>query len=136
MSGRVRRWLRDHPRVQAYVSRDEYEKVREMAEDLGVSVSHLVRRAVLDLGRLKEEVYERAFEEGFESGLKMGEEATMADIARGVFNVEDYGYAYPKCPYCGKPLTGVIADPKSPLGRWVLDKIREAGWHHKPCSKA
>jgi len=57
----------------------------------------------------------------------------MFDIARGVFDVEKYGFTYPKCPVCRKPLTGVIVEKGDELGEWVLKKISEAGWHHTRC---
>lgn len=84
---------------------------------------------------MRGEAYEKGFDDGFEFGFKEGEEATMTDIARGIFNVEKYGFTYPKCPYCKKPLTSVIARKDSKMGMWVLEKIREEGWHHAKCEK-
>jgi len=79
----VKKWLSEHPKVQAYVSRDEYEVLKELAEGMHMSISELVKRAISNLKELKEKVYEEGFNKGFESGFGEGEEATMFDIARG-----------------------------------------------------
>jgi len=68
MGERVKKWLSEHPKVQAYVSVDEYKALKELAEDMNTSISELVKRAVLNLKELKEKLYDEGFDKGFEFG--------------------------------------------------------------------
>jgi hypothetical protein len=61
-------------RVQAYVTKEEYAKIRELASNMKVSVSELVKRAVMGIKRLEEEAYEKGYDDGFDSALNHIEE--------------------------------------------------------------
>ena len=53
------------PGVSAYLTREEYERLRAEAERLGVSLSDLDRRKLtLDLGACRSEAYEAGWWEG------------------------------------------------------------------------
>ena len=73
-------------RIQAYLTKEEFEKVRELASNMGTSISQLVKKAIMDLKRLEEEAYEKGFDEGFEGAGKEVEEFTVP------------------CPKCKKPM--------------------------------
>ena len=128
VSERVKRWLEKHVRVQAYVDREDYEKVEELAGKMGLSVSELVKRAILDLKRLEEEVYEKGFEDGFEFAEQ--------DLERqGPYlwcGVEEF--AIP-CPKCGKPMLFTSRDER--LWREVKPRLVEAfsEYTHKRCAE-
>ena len=97
MEDRVRRWLRAHPKVQAYVSREEYEKIRELASSMNVSVSELVRSAVLNLKKLGDEVYRCGFNDGYKTAI---------DDVRSwgpyeLLGIEEFTAP---CSKCGKPM--------------------------------
>lgn len=97
MSGRVKRWLKEHPRVQAYVDKDDYEKVEELAKSMNTSVSDLVKKAIVDLKHFKEETYEKGFDDGFAFMQKEIER-------RGPFlscGIEEFTVP---CPKCEKPI--------------------------------
>lgn len=66
-----RRWVREHPRLQVYVSREEYNRIRELAFNMGMTISELVRRAVRDLAKLQVEVYDKAWEDGLKDAVDM-----------------------------------------------------------------
>jgi len=74
---------------------------------------------------------EKVWDQGFNAGY--------GDALDSVFNLDEaeaskHGFGYAACQYCGKPLYGVLVDAKDNLGKWVLDKVREAGWHHTKCA--
>jgi hypothetical protein len=88
-------------RVQAYVTREEYAKIRGLASNIKLSVSELVKKAIMDIERLGEEVYEKACE------------ATERVIERDgpylYFGIEEF--AIP-CPKCGKPMLFTSRDER------------------------
>lgn len=49
MTESVKKWLDEHPKVQAYVTRHEYESLKRLAETMGLSMSELVKKAILSL---------------------------------------------------------------------------------------
>ena len=94
---RVRRWLQAHPRVQAYVSREEYLKIRELASNMNMSVSELVKRALLDLEGLRDEVYRCGFNDGYESAV----EDVRSWGPYEFLGIEEFTVP---CSRCGKPM--------------------------------
>ena len=90
-----RRWVKEHPRLQVYVTREEYNKIRELADNMGLIISELVRRAIRDLIRLQDEVYDRAWEQGFNVAVSMiawGDEDLLITKA-----LEKHGLKYLRC---------------------------------------
>ena len=74
--GYYRRWHAEHPRVSAYLTREEYERLRAEAERLGVSLSDLARRKLtLDLRGCVREAYG--------AGLRDGALCALAAVASG-----------------------------------------------------
>jgi uncharacterized protein with PIN domain len=80
-------------RIQAYVTREEYERIREFASSVGMSVSELVKRAITDIERLEEEV--------FEKGCETAERLIERDGPYLYLGIEEF--AIP-CPRCGEPI--------------------------------
>ena len=124
---RVRRWLRAHPRVQAYVSREEYQKIRELASSMNSSVSELVKRALLDLEGLRDEVYK--------SGFKDGYEAAVDDVRSwGPYEFLGIEEFTAPCLKCGKPVVFTSRSKEfwekrvKPI---LLEKFSH--WAHREC---
>jgi hypothetical protein len=97
MEDRIKKWHSRHVRVQAYMEKDEYEKVAELAVSMGLSVSRLVKKAVLDLKRLEEEVYGKAFDAGYQFAI----EEVERDGPYLFFGMEEFTVP---CSVCRKPM--------------------------------
>lgn len=65
----MKRWAKTHPRVVVYFDLADYEHVRKRADELGLTISEFIKRAVK--GGLVGE-YERGFYEGYRAGLRDG----------------------------------------------------------------
>ncbi len=118
----IHRWLREHPQVRLYLSRDEYELLKKLASEKGVSIKEFILSIIKDLNKV--------FNEGFREGLRMGYEGAYEELLEDgrIFELSNeehkkYGLEYPRCPYCGEPLYGVLVDPEANLGAWVLELI-------------
>jgi hypothetical protein len=134
MEDRVRRWLRSHPKVQTYLSRDEYGKVREVASSMGWSVSELVKRAVLDLAALRDEVYERGYREGYYSAVKEVWDLCDRFGPRFLFEIEEFTVP---CFKCGDPVV-LSSRNKEFWEREVKPKLVEMffNYAHKECAES
>jgi hypothetical protein len=73
----------------------------ELAASLKLSVSELVKRGVLDLAAIRDEVYERGYREGYYSAVK--EVWNLCDRfgPYTLFNIEEFTVP---CFKCGKPV--------------------------------
>ena len=130
---RVRRWLQAHPRVQAYVGREEYRKIMELASNMNMSVSELVRRAVLDLEGLRDEVYESGFRDGYRSALSEVRDVCERLGTYEVFGIEEFTAP---CSRCGKPMVFTSRSKEfwekrvKPI---LLEKFSH--WVHRECKE-
>jgi len=127
MEHRVGRWLRVHPKVQAYVSMEGYQKIRELASNMNMSVSELVRRAVLDLKGLRDEVYRCGFNDGYEAAV---------DDVRSWGPYEFLGieeFTVP-CSRCGKPVV-FTSRSKEFWERQIKPTLLKmfSHWMHREC---
>jgi hypothetical protein len=86
------------------------------------------RRFMAQLNKAKMKVWN----EGFEAGRR---NALNSIFSLNPEEASKQGLSYALCPYCDKPIYGVIVDANDNMGKWVLDKIREAGWHHTKCAQ-
>ena|GEM_PF-2438872 len=129
----VGRWLRVHPKVQAYVSMEGYQKIRELASNMNMSVSELVRRAVLDLKGLRDEVYESGFRDGYRSALSEVRDVCEQLGTYEVFGIEEFTVP---CSRCGKPVVFTSRSKEfwekrvKPI---PLEKFSH--WAHKECAE-
>ena len=133
VKGYYKRWVKEHPRLQVYVSREEYDKISELAENTGLSVSELVRRAIKNLRKLEKEVYKKALENGLNITIWMisrGEEDSTISEA-----LEKHGLEYLRCPVCNKPFAGFIVKKNDRLADRIKRLIKEEGWAHEGCLK-
>jgi len=84
----IDRWRREHPELRLYLSRDEYEFLKKLAESKGVSMKELVLSAVRG-------IYESSVVAGLRVAVeflrryaelsKRGEGFRLRDIVRGVY---------------------------------------------------
>jgi hypothetical protein len=64
------RWLREHPRISLYLRRDEYERLKSLAESRGMSIKELILSLVEGFEKYYEDIEGRAFEEGYEAAIE------------------------------------------------------------------
>jgi hypothetical protein len=88
-------------KVQTYLTREEYGKVRELASSMGLSVSELVKRAASDLAALRDEVYERGCRDGYHSAVEEVWDTCDRFGPYTLFDIEEFTVP---CFKCGKPL--------------------------------
>lgn len=88
------------------------------------------RRFMEQLNKALASVKEKAWNEGFEAGY---DEALYSIFELEEKHLSKHGLGYALCQHCGKPLYGVLVAVNQSLGKWVLEKVREAGWGHTEC---
>jgi hypothetical protein len=130
MEDRVRRWLRSHPKVQVYVTRDEYERVMKVASVLNLSVSEVVKRAVLDFRKL----WEEAFMKGCDVGYGLALERVRQKGPYTFLGIEEF--AVP-CFKCGKPVV-LSSRNKEVWEKEVKPLLLDMFFHymHKECAES
>ena len=125
----LRRWRREHPRLQLYMSREEYEELKEIAQEHGVSLKQLVLRAI----RNTREVVREAEDNGFAKAIGLfvfrprefyGKVLEFIEIAREIRDVpEEVALFTVPCCICRRPMVFTHADDN-----WVRIRrdLREA----------
>lgn len=131
------RWRREHPRLQLYLSRDDYEWLSYMAERSKLSMKELVFEAIRDARKF----YDEGVHEGYKSACEtfiLFPRAFYADVMeearrRGIEDFEPCLFTSP-CSICGKPMIFTHADDNYDK---VERHIREAfkNWHHVKCRR-
>jgi len=126
MNERVKSWQSQHKRIQCYVTNEEYEEIEELALHMGLSLSELVKKAIVDLKGLKDEAYVKGFDDGFESALEWVEEDGPTYFGIEVFAVP--------CKVCSKPMVFSSKDEKL-WEREVKPVLQKAfsNWIHVKC---
>ena len=126
MDERVKRWHNEHVRVQAYVTKEEYAKIRGLASNMKVSVSGLVKRALIDIKRLEEETYNKGFNSGVGWTLNYIEEKGPWESC----GIEEFTLP---CARCGKPM--VFSSRFEGWESRVKPILAKAfsGWAHTRC---
>jgi hypothetical protein len=127
-------------RIQVDQSLDWEEACLRAAELIDANSSEFKRRVQLEAQRLYKQRFMRelnkakmkVWNEGFEAGRR---NALNSIFSLNMEEASRHGLSYALCPYCDRPIYGVIVDANDNLGKWVLDKIREAGWHHTKCAR-
>jgi len=109
------------------VTDEEYKEVEEIASRMGMSVSELVKRAILDLRKLKEEAYEKGFDDGLDATIKAVLEMGVATT----LGVEEFTVP---CRVCSKPMLFTNRD-KELWEKEVKPILQRAfsDWTHKRC---
>jgi len=109
------------------VTDEEYKEVEELASRMDLSVSELVKRAILDLRKLKEEAYEKGFEDGSEFIIRDVERLGPVMF----FGIEEFTVP---CRVCGKPILFTNRD-KELWEKEVKPSLQRAfsDWTHERC---
>jgi hypothetical protein len=101
MEERVKRWHSNHARVQAYVTTAEFEKLKQLASSLNISISDLVKRAIMDTGRLEKDVYEKGIRMGVDLTVNYVLDKVKKEGPLSIFHIEEFTVP---CPKCGGPM--------------------------------
>jgi hypothetical protein len=97
------------------MGKEEKERIVEMAELAGISISELVRVALLDL----EEDFSEAYEE-----------ARLGGYDHGFLNAKRTYRIWNFCNVCGKAIEIL---PNSDAHKAIIDYMRKGGWGHPGC---
>lgn len=130
------RWLREHPRISLYLGKEEYERLKSLAESRGLSVKELILSLVEGFEKYYEDIEGRAFEEGYEAAI-----TDFAENPQWFYrkfkevypNEEPLFYTYP-CSVCRQT---VVSNHRSESAEIVkkaaVEALEEGGWGHKCC---
>ena len=112
-----RRYMDENPAITFRMKREEKERIVQMAEMAGKSVSELVRVALLGLEEDFSEAYEKARSEGYKKGVM---------DAKVTYRIWFF------CSVCG----GVIdLLPHSNEHKAIIDYLKKERWVHQECQK-
>jgi predicted DNA-binding protein len=112
-----RRYMDENPAITFRMKREEKERIVQMAELAGKSVSELVRVALLGLEEDFSEAYEKVRNEGYKKGFM---------DAKKTYRLWNY------CNICG----GVIdLLPNSNEHKAIIDYLKKERWGHPKCHK-
>ena len=106
----IDRWLREHPRISLYLKREEYERLKSLAESRGMSIKEFIMSLIQGFNKYYEEIYKKGFDEGHEEGFDFALQVFYEDL-EGFYemfkkrypDVEPALFTVP-CPRCGKPM--------------------------------
>jgi len=130
------RWLREHPRISLYLSKEEYERLKSLAESRGVSIKELILSLVEGFEKYYEDVEDRAFEEGYEAAIEdfCKRPQWLYQKFKELYpNEEPLFYTYP-CSVCGQTVVSNHRSESAEIVRKVVIKVlKEGGWGHKCC---
>jgi len=92
------RWYRNHPRISIYLNREEYEILKKLSDELGLSYKDIMLNAIDATEKIKK-TYNEAYEKAIQNiiNAEVNEE-----------KLREYGVQYLHCTICGKPLEGYI----------------------------
>jgi len=144
----IDRWLREHPQVRVYLSREDYELVKRIAEERKTTMSEVIREAVknlrirLEVEKERAKAYNRGYRTGYSDAIDMFIDdptsfySIMMDRAkaRGLKNFEPALFTAP-CSVCGKPMIFNHKDPEwaSKIRPYLLVDFKH--WVHTDCAK-
>ena len=129
-----KRWRREHPRLQVYLSREEYEWLRGVAEARGASMKEVVLEAIRRL-RSYEEGYLRGFYDAvdlfIDDPYAFYERVVRRARARGLKDFEPALFTAP-CMHCGGPMVFTHRASNWDRVRGILRRAF-SNWHHVGC---
>ena len=113
------RWLKEHPPILIYLSHEDYELLKKLSNDTGLSYRELLIKALSDIKRLNDILYsvmnsqvrKQAYEQGYNKGYNKGYDQALKDIYNAKISektLRKYGMKYIHCTVCGKPFQGYV----------------------------
>jgi hypothetical protein len=110
------RWLKAHPQIRLYLSKEEYELLKQIADKNKMSYKEIIMKALQDI---------KGYEAGYEEAIR--------DISKGderaVKYLEKYNLQYIPCAICGRPLNGIVVLKNSV----IVELIKSKKFVHKEC---
>jgi len=130
------RWLREHPRISLYLKRDEYERLKSLAESKGMSVKEFILSLIEGFEKYYEDIESRAFEEGYEVAIEDFCERPQwfyRKFKEIYPNEEPLFYTYP-CSVCSQTVVSNHRSESAEIVRkTAVEALKEGGWGHKCC---
>ncbi|UCD13655.1 MAG: ribbon-helix-helix protein, CopG family [Thermoplasmatales archaeon] len=129
------RYEKKNPCITFRMKKEEKERIAQMAERSGKSVSELVRMELLGLEKDFTEGYNKASKEGYDKGVKVGHDkgynaglrdgdAKGYDRAKGEYSI------WIVCKTCGETCY-IIRN--SDIHMKIIDYLDSIGWEHEGC---
>jgi len=115
------RWYKNHPRISIYLNREEYEALKKLSDELGLSYREIILNAIDATEKIK-----HAYNEAYEKAIN--------DIINAKVNEEklrEYGVQYLHCAICGKPLEGYIIPINGPFPSYIRYLTIKHNIHHE-----
>jgi hypothetical protein len=116
------RWLKAHPQIRLYLSKEEYELLKQIADKNKMSYKELIMKTIHDI---------KGYEAGYEEAIR--------DISEGNENakkyLEKYKLEFITCTICDKPFGGYIILKDGKLGKRIKELVKSEGWKHATCTK-
>jgi hypothetical protein len=125
----IERWLREHPRISLYLRKEEYERLKSLAESRGVSIKELILSLVEGFEKYYEDIEGRAFEEGYEATITdFVEEPQLfyRKFKELYLNEEPLFYTYP-CSVCGQTVVSNHRSESAEIVRKVVIETLKVG---------
>ena len=112
-----RRYMEKNPAITFRMDKEEKERIVDMAELAGKSISDLVRISLLDLEEDFSEAYEKACINGYNHGYRN---------ATRVYRIWHF------CNVCDEVIDIL---PNSDAHKAIIDFMEKGGWGHPECHK-
>jgi len=116
------KYERENPSITFRVPIDVKEKIDQLVETTGKSISQIMRETLF----YAEKEYSEIFEQGHVEGLDVG---INAGINRGKRKWAIWCY----CNVCGKK---IYIEPNSDVHNAIIKYMKEQGWGHAECHKS
>lgn len=110
-----RRYMEENPAISFRMKKAEKERIVEMAELAGKTISDLLRVALFDLEENFSETYKKAHIRGYNHGFQN---------AKRAYRIWNF------CHVCGKAIDIL---PNSDAHKAIIDYLKKAGWGHPEC---
>ena len=110
-----RRYMENNPAITFRMEKEEKERIVEMAELAGKSISDLVRVALFGLEKDFSEVYEKARKGGYNHGFRNAKRAYRIWLF---------------CNVCDEAIDIL---PNSDVHKAIIDYLKKGGWRHPEC---
>lgn len=137
----IHRWLREHPQVRLYLTREEYEWLKSIADEKKTSMKNILLEALRNV-KLTDEEYRQAYWKGgydildaFIDNPEFFYDLLMIRAEkRGLTGFEPALFTIP-CSICGEPMVITHKNEKwaSELKPILLEAFK--GWIHEECEK-